>query len=406
MKTNMRLVGGPPKRLPMTCYEIINAQASESRLMGVVSLYVHWKLKEDCPQIKDLEDALMEPVRNIHQAYCFELEDGGLDRVSEELGTDTDNIAKLKDGVFGGLGSRLKKMTPREALWLIENYSGKDALEFSGMPAGVREVFAMAKEQEPLAKEEERALQKKLCVRIYTDFAWVHYYIMRSVCHDFEGASLTVSPYADPANLEDICLPKKSGLVRSRIDVKDDPSGNKVYLSESVVDTDKGSSVILSEIMVGPEGVISAKQKGSFALSEWETYRKLLRPEYLTYFEIDGDLDEFDQRLSKAIPKASCKIYDTGNLYMEYNPDNNHVEQPIFNIGDDLRASYYITTAGHLVMAAFTGGGILAAETTIRIHMLDDVLKPLGRFTFTSPVLGRFVESGYDDFKEFLDLIV
>ena len=390
----------------MSCYYMKNAQASESRLMGVVGLYIHWALKEDEPQAAELSEAQIEPVQNIHQAYCFELEEDGLDRVSEELGTDVEKIAALKNGVFGGLGSKLKRVTDREAFWMIKRFSGLEASMFKALPAGVRQVFELAAEQAPFTEEEEKALLKKLCVPVYTQFGWVNYYLMRSVCKDMDGVSLTVYSYADPDAVHPVCLPQKGGLVRNRIDIADGEDGDTVFCCESVVDTEKGTYVLLSELTADQNGVTSAKQKSYFRLSEWETYRKLLRPEYLTYFRLSEEPEAFDERLRKALPKASCKLYDAGELYMDYNPDNSHVERPIFNIGDDLQASYFITTAGQLVMASFTAGGILAAEVMLRTGLLDDVLEPLGRYTFTSPVLGRFVESGYDDFGEFLKLLI
>lgn len=407
-ETKMRLVGGPPKRLPMSCYEIRKAEASDTRLMGVVGLHLYWVLKPDTPEEEALAGDFIEPVRDVHQVYCFELEDGGLDRVSELEGNDTVKLGKMKNGVFGGLGGSLKRLSSREALWLIFHWAGDEALSWQKMTKGVREVFDMAKEQQkasPMTKAEIDDLDKRLCVPIETDYGMVNYFIMRSVTWDREGAELLISPFADRDEIEDLRLPRKASLIRNRSDRPEDGGPHK-YLCESFLDTEAGSFIMISEVVVGAEGIIGAKKKQVFKVSQWETYRKLLRSEFVTHYTLAPEfLEEFDEKLSRAIPRASCKSYDNGVLYMDYFTDNRHAENRIFNIGDDLKASYFLTPAGDLLAASFSSTGIMAAETMVRISGLADYLTPAGRYSFTSPVLGQFVESGYDDFDEFLHLI-
>ncbi len=389
----------------MNCYEIKKAEASDTRLMGVVGLHIYWSLKPDTPEEAALAGDFTEPVRDIHQVYCFELEDGGLDRVSELEGSNSVKLGRIKNGVFGGLGGVLKRLSAREALWLIFHWSGDDALSWEKMPSGVKEVFEMAKArqaEEPMSGSEIKDLMDKLCVPIETDYGMINYYIMRSVSWDEEGARLLVSPFADPEEIQSLALPQKASLIMNR---SDRGEGAHLYLCESVVETDSASFIMISEIAVGAEGIIRAKKRQTFRVSQWESYRKLLRSEYLTHYSLLEEPELFDRKLSRQLPRASCKSYDSGVLYMDYYSDNRHAENRVFNIGDDLKASYYLTGEGDLVVASFSAAGIMAAETMIRVSGLEEALKIVGRYNFTSPVLGQFVESGYGDFSEFLDMI-
>ncbi len=407
----MRLVGGAPRRFPLDRYYISSAQASDTRLMGVVALKLCFVLDAGEVELQKLREDRVSFVRSFRQVYCFELEDGGLDRAVEIEGEDGRariRMRKAWHNVFGGLGGKEVELDPEEALWVIAKYTGDISAFKSKLQPGIREVIDLAlksEEESPMKEAGVRALSEKLCVPICTDYGRINYFIMRCVSHDLDGAALLVDEGADRSRVDFPRIREQASLIRNDIEPVEREDG--LYLCESVIDTETASYIMISEIRVGASGVIGARRIKVMKLSEWESRIKLNRPEYLTLYTLkDGeDGERAVECLSDLLPRASCKRYDDGVLFMDYYTNNSHVERPVFNIGDDLMASYYFTGEDQLLAASFSEQGITAAERRIALNGMIAMLDMTGRYSFTEPVLGPFIESGFEDFEEYLELI-
>ncbi|MBR0139264.1 MAG: hypothetical protein IJM17_03135 [Firmicutes bacterium] len=407
----MKLVGGSPKRFPLDRYYISSAQASDTRLMGVVALKLCFVLDADEEELDKLREEGAHFVRVFRQVYCFELEDGGLDRAVEIEGEDGRARIKMRKAwhnVFGGLGGKEAELDPEEALWVIAKYTGDISAFRSELQPGIREVIDLAlrtEEESPMKEAGIRVLNEKLCVPICTDYGRINYFLMRCVSHDLDGAALLVDDGADKSRVDFHRIREQASLIRNEIEPVE--REDDLYLCESVIDTETASYIMISEIRTGADGIIGAERKKVMKLSEWESRLKLSRPEFLTFYSLkDGeDCEQAVDYLSDLLPRASCKRYDDGVLFMDYYTNNSHVERPVFNIGDDLMASYYITADGQLLAASFSEQGISAAERRIALNGMTAMLDMVGRYSFTEPVLGPFIESGFSDFEEYLELI-
>ena len=72
----------------------VSAEITDTRLMGVVGLHIHWEVKE------------AGDWNSFHQFFYFDAEEYGLDSYRSYRGEDEDEVENIIDSMFGGLGER------------------------------------------------------------------------------------------------------------------------------------------------------------------------------------------------------------------------------------------------------------------------------------------------------------
>lgn len=412
-ESKFRIVGEPAKKLPLENYRLIAAEATDTRLMGVVGMHLGWQLKElaDIPdesarQALSLLLGESNIVTEFHQFYYYEAEETGLESLSEVWSGDPREIRLAKDRNFGGLGGSFMPLSEREAYYLIGVFVRTSTRRSPSTAATLRELRALSEAAGPFTAEEIADVEFKICEHPSTDYGAVHYYLMRMAGCDEEGAKLLVSKNADPAALKLRCPSERAVMRRNSAERYIDANGRVTYLCETLLDRESGFYLAFSEIELADREVIASELRTEFRISFREAEQKLRRPEYISFYDIQSDDESFDDEFAALVPKASRKWYENGLLFMEYNKDNRHVEQPLFTLSDDLKASYFLTEASQLVVASYTSTGIVSAETMLHMSPISGRLVPMGRYSFSHPLLGDFIDSGYDDFVEYLRGII
>ena len=79
---------------------------------------------------------------------------------------------------------------------------------------------------------------------------------------------------------------------------------------------------------------------------------------------------------------------------------------PLKDLADDVMASYFLTDTDQLVVASSEPGHMMSTELLLRMSSLGKHLEARGRYNFAHPLLGDFIDSGYDDFYEYLKNIM
>ena len=412
-ESRFRVVGEPAKKLALENYALIAAEATDTRLMGVVGMHLGWQLRD----IADIHDESAKKalslllgesniVTEFHQFYYYEAEENGLESLSEIWSGDPREIRLAKDRNFGGLGGNLMPLSEREACYLIGLFVNMSRKRSTASADALAELSAYASGAAPFTEEEIADVNFKICEHPKTDYGAVHYYLMRMAGCDEDGARLLVSRHADPSNIKLGCPSQRAVMRRNSAERYVDENGRVTYLCETLLDRESGFYLAFSEIELSDREVIFSELKNEFKISFREAEQKLRRPEYISFYEIKSDDESFDDEFAALIPKASRKWYENGLLFMEYNKDNSHVEQPLFTLSDDLKASYFLTEASQLVVASYSSSGILSAENMLHASPISGRLAPMGRYSFSHPLLGDFIDSGYDDFVEYLRGII
>lgn len=380
---------------PENKYSFVSGAVTDTRLMGVLGLHIHWQ--------KQLEYT-EEPV-NLHQFFYFDVEELGLDSIRIcDTDSETDVNTMLRS-CFGGLGAVMWQVTEKEARYLVQYFVRETLAKKQPLIPEAAEIKFITAEPVTLSEEELSLLNRKMCTLVKTDYGVVNYYLMRCFGKDEEGAALLRSPKAPAENFDDVSLRRHATFLQNNIEEFTDENGRLTYLSESLVESENGHSIIVTETEVKDGKVSSVRLKSKMNISVPEASMLLNKGEFVTVYEIVSDMDSFDLDFADITLGTTRTGHECGDLYMEFKPDNSHAESPHFRLSDDVAAIYFVTDYGQLVVGAYSIAGIMAVENRIlNAKVMRDVC-PTGKFQFAQSIIYEFALSGYTDFGEFIEAI-
>ncbi|MBQ8589360.1 MAG: hypothetical protein IJ486_02780 [Firmicutes bacterium] len=374
--------------------EFVAAYITDTRLMGVVGLRIHWEIKEAGVPM------------GFHQFFYFDAEEYGLDSYKSYRGDDESAVEAMEDAMFGGLGGQMIPLTEQEARFLVQDFCRDSQMMGVRLPEP-REEYAFLLENEigddPWLL---RSIVRKMCVELQSDYELVHYFLMRSYGKDKKGLSYVSDMEGiESGRIEDVAEPYGATLYKNTIEEFINEDGSTSYLSESLVEVDHLNQyrLIMTEVQVGDNKVISAKRRSAFTVTTQEVAMMLSRPEFVTVFEVLAQEEDANNVLEEILTTAMKSRHDNGKLYMVFHQNNEHVNRRIFRLNDDIQSLFYMTDFGQLIVGAYTLPAIWEAERKLQKSKLGMVLMPTAKFEFKEPVLLDFVQSDYEDFEDFLE---
>ena len=365
------------------------AFATDTRLMGVVGLYIHWEIGQGS-----------EPY-DFHQFFYFDAEEYGLETYQSIVGNDVLEIALVEQALIGGLGGRKVDLTEEEAVFLVQEFANTNERLRQPLPEKEQEYGFLLAMETDLTRKERNAIIAKICTKILSDYHAVNYFLMRCFGKDYPAASwlcegsFPLNVYAD--------LPSAT-LCKKTIDLFEQ-DGKKSYLCESLIEYKDRYHVVISELTVANLKVTSFEKRSVFRISAPEAAMMLSRPEFVTVYDILIGPDEFNRYLGELTQNTMLTVHENGRLFLVFNKDNDHVNKRVFRLSEDVFGLYYVTDFGQLILAAYNISGIHTLEKEVRLSALDRYLAPVSKFEFKEPVLYEFVQSDFDDFNDFIDYI-
>ncbi|MDO5331322.1 MAG: hypothetical protein Q4E99_01465 [Bacillota bacterium] len=376
-------------------YSFIDAFVTDTRLMGVLGLRVHWLVTPPNP-------ADIRNIKDIYHFYYYDLEELGLDSLKIFELADEDAVALATRSCFGGLGANMMRVSEKEARYLINYFIDDTIKKNEELPKALSLAKFVTEEKPVLTDAELSNLNYKMCTGIRTNYGVVNYYLMRSFGRDFEGAGFLISDSAKPEDLDLIALPTQATFLQNTIEDFINIDGSTSYLCESVVQSEDGYFMVTSEVKVAGKRITFAKKKSEFKISLEEASMILCRGEYVTVYKILADMEDFDVDFASFSIGTTRTEHESGDMYMDFNPNNDHVEESVFRLNADLHALYYITDEGELLIGTYNIDDMANVEERIQdsIVAVDTIL--IGRMQFPTEILYEFAQSGFGSFEEFL----
>lgn len=366
----------------------ISAYVTDTRLMGVLALYIHWRL----PDHFSMPD--------FHQFFYFDSEEYGFETYKSILGNNVEEISAVDNALTGGLGGRKIEVTEREARAVFLSYCRFNEDHSIPLPPGRQEYEFLLEEIEPLTGEEEAVLLEKECGEIASDYQAINYFLMRCFGHDYMGASyLTRGEFPIDIYNQYPC----ATLCKNTIDPEDDLPG--VYTCESLIECQNTYFLLVSQVAVEDKRITGFQYCSGFSISPAEAAMILARPEFITVYELLMPADEFCEHLQELIFSTMMTPHENGTLFLAFNKNNSHVDKRVFRLSSDVFGLYYITDFGQLIMSAYSISNIHAMEKDLRKSVLAPYLIATAKYEFKEPILYEFVQSDFDDFNDFLDFI-
>jgi len=367
----------------------VSAFTTDTRLMGVVGLYIHWEMETGGFR------------SDFHQFFYFDAEEYGFETYRSIIGDDITEITFIEQALMGGLGGTKVDVSQKEACYMLQQYVKINYQLGLPLPDDQKEYQFLLDAEIEMTPDEERELFAKECSPIISEFQAINYFLMRYFSKDYNAAGFL---FDGRVPLEIFGNIPTATLCKNTIDSYEGDMGHS-YLCESLVEFDTSYMLILSELTLRNLRITSFEKRSMMQVSATEAAMMLSRPEFVTVYEILSGPEEFNSNLSELTASTLLTVHENGRLFLSFHKNNNHVNKQIFRLNEDVFGLYYITDYGQLIIAAYSISGIHALEKNLRKSAIAKFLLPVSKYEFKEPVLYEFIQSDFDDFEEFLDYI-
>ncbi len=159
--------GGAAAALSSNRRKFLSGFITDTRLMGVVGLYIRWELSN------------MEFVSDFHQFFYFDAEEYGFETYKSLLGSDPEALTIMEQALIGGLGGSKVNVSEREAAFLVQKFVAMNETLNISLPDGKGEYGFLLDEPVVLSEKEHEILIDKLCTPIVSEYQLINYFLMR-----------------------------------------------------------------------------------------------------------------------------------------------------------------------------------------------------------------------------------
>ena len=371
--------------------DFVNAYATDTRLMGVLGLSIHWEIEKS-----DITD-------DFYQFFYLDAEEYAIENYISVYGNSPKEIHKVENTLIGGLGGKKNELTERECRIILTEFAGLNKKYEKSFP-GKYDEYAFLLECEPQPDPREiNSLMKKICTPIENDYQLIHYFLMRMFGKDMTAARFLAAEHVDLELFNDI---PPASLCKNTIDADASSESPGAYICESLIEIDITYMVAVSKIEVDGRGtVVNFERVSAFKVTPAEAALQLARPEFMTIYTLLFDASEFEMRCGSLIDEAMTTSYETGKMYMMFNKHNNHVKSRIFLLSEDVSGLLYISETGQMLAVSYSLHGIHTLESNIRKSPIAGSAFPIAKYEFKEPILYDFLQSDFYDFNDFLEFI-
>jgi len=344
-----------------TEYNFIKAEATKSRLMGVIGVKMYFE----------------EMILYFH----LDFEEYGFDRF--EITVEATDEAAMTASVMGGLGAGFVEITKAEATSLIYRAIEVGEIYAYDIPLNFFDYEYLLDED---AVDIDKELYEKISETIDSDEMLINYYMMRTAGLDHRcKKKLLQSGDFDYEFLDEPTVLLKNEIIPYEGD----------YICRSIIDFFDAYKMVVTRVRVKDYKVTLCELIDELIMSPREASFQLNKKEYIAMFYLPSSKAfKFDFER----PEMMKNIYDSGTLYTVFNKDNNHAKEQVYYLNGDVYGSYFITDH-QLVVTCFKYDQLDKIKAGLKEEYdLDEIAE----LEAENPILNQFITSGYTDFFEFL----
>ncbi|OJV62393.1 MAG: hypothetical protein BGO41_06240 [Clostridiales bacterium 38-18] len=362
-----------------------SAEATNTRLMGVVGV------------VAKFQD---EGLREIVQVYHLDYEVYGIDGLYHLIEPSLQELEDLILMVTGGLGGEFVEIT-EEAFYhlVLSAYSvDKNSVETHVDFDAFSDAFYSWEDH--MTSSELAELYFRLAPNLNSDILIINYLMMRLVGKDFVAAKILIDPHFE-AELDYLELPYT--LIKNTIKLVAEDDKVTHYQVEALIDYDEKYKLMLFDINLSKSTrrIVGLQYTESLTLSSIEAAFNLNKSEHIIVCQTTDHF--FERRFSKSNPEMMKQTYYQGNLYIEFNKDNSHVNQNPYYLNGDVYAMYFFSRSGHFLVASLVEENLVSIDQMLQEQNLyEESLQFICELKTDDPVLYSYINSGYDTIFDFL----
>jgi hypothetical protein len=396
-KSELKVIRGGALSVSRKRRKFIEAFCTDTRLMGVLVIYIHWTVEE--PRIMRGREV------SLHQFFYIETSEGGIETYNGLYGDDPATIEEMETMMLRGLGAKKVPISMSEAMFLIKRFAQLSEEGGFAMPGADEEYGFILDSDTTLTAERERALHNKICGGKPDDpYAIINYFIMRYFANDWYPVRMMANVEIPTDLAPDgfgpgvLCL----NNILKQADSGEGADGN--YVAEAVVEGDRSYLIAICEIKLVDGQVASFEILSTIAITDAEAAMKLARPEYVTVYEIAGHAQGVEDWLDREYAMALQSETDGGKLYVKFNEDNEHIKKEVYRLNDDVDEILYVTVEDQLIVGSYSLDGIRESEHKFAVRApIAKQLIEVGRFEIREPVLYDYTLSYGEDFMTYIE---
>ena len=378
----------------------ISAYVTDTRLMGVLAVYAHWRTYLPADRTLDMDEGT-----DLHQFFYIDCEEAGLETYKSVLGNSIEETELIEQALVGGLGAKKTDITERQLRALMTYYKKFNQSRGLPLPQGYEEYGFLLDEDVVLDDLQRDNLMKLICGEITSDFQAVNYFLMRIFGRDYSGAAY-LADKGCPLDIYDKYY--QATFCKNVIDkARKYDDGAVAYLCESLIEMGGNYETVITEVIIKNLKAVACRHCSGFAVSPAEAAMMLAKPEFITVYEVllsDEDMNNNIGELTVDL-NAVMSSHENGRMFMVFKPTNDHVDSRVFRLSNDVKGVYFLTDYGQLILASYSLRDIRFLENKLKMSMLAPFLITTAKYEFKEPVLFEFIQSDFDDFDEFLDYI-
>lgn len=365
----------------------VSAHITNTRLMGVTGLYIHFKL----PDNKHFSE--------LHQFFYFDCEEFGFENYHSLLNANDDDVKALEDTLFGGLGGKNINLTLKEAEFLVQHFSEFNRKNNIPLPEGYNEYSFLLEHIIQLTEPEMYILMSKQCVHISCEYELINYFLMRTFTKDFTAAN-----YLTEKNPSFDHFPELHYATFCKNNIFNGSSPD-AYINESLVESGNEYYLITTEVTLKKMSVCNFNRLSMSKVSSYEAAMMMARPEFVSVYDFHTNPCNFNRNSTELTKKAMVNRHENGTLYMMFHPNNNHVAQQEYRLNEDVMGIYYVSDSGQLISAAYSLDEIELMEENLINSPICDQLITVSKYEFPDSLLYEYIESDFGDFDTFIATI-
>lgn len=355
------------------------AKITNSRLMGSMGLMIVWSENEN----------------TLYQYFLLDAEGLGIADYVGLRNPSKDIAYREEERLMGGLGLDRIKISKEEALSLINHFGNKNLYYEKDLPGDIDEYIEIVNNYEPEYTIED--LYPKICKDINNEIEFINYMTMRLIAWDRESLKY----FSDNEEISNMHITNINGaLLKNTVSKR----GNNKYISEAIYEDNDGyyTSKIAFNIYKKEEkfkiNSILIGEKNP--IYDFEVFDEISKPEFVAIYNLKNK-DEFIEKFYKDNPFVLKSDMDDATFFTRFNFNNNHVKENIYVINNDIKAIYY-SINNEFFVGTYSDKDRKYINKLLKCNY-KDYLEIKEELYFEENVLYDFVESGSNDFYDFLD---
>lgn len=355
------------------------AKITKSRLMGSMGLTIKYEDNNN----------------NIYQYFLLDGEGLGIaDYVSLKNPTSKEACDE-EERLMGGLGENRILIKEEVALFLINHFGNKNLEYEKELPGNTEEYMdIITSYKSNLTLDQVYPIISK---KVEDKVEFINYMTMRFIARDRESLKY----FSGSEEISNNHITKINGVLLKNKVIK---RSEDVYISEALYEDEDGYYTCKIAFNI-------CKEKEDFKIKsllvtdkepmyDFEVFDEISKSEFIDVYKITNK-DEFLMEFYSDNPFMLRSEMDEGVFFTRFNFNNNHVKSNVYVINNDIKSIYY--QLGDEFFVGTYSERDRKYINNILVTKYKEYLNVDESYFFEENVLYDFVESGSNDFEDFLD---